>query len=70
MSKKTIFASSVVIVVLVLLVCIGVGLFFVFRRKPAQQLDVTSETRLMNSQKNMEPTSVDTNPECVEYETD
>ena len=70
MSKKTIFASSVGIVVLVLLVCIGVGLFFVFRRKPAQQLDVTSETRLMNSQKNMEPTSVDTNPECVEYETD
>lgn len=70
MSKKTVLISSVGVVALILLACIGVGLFFVFRRKPsrpAQQLGASSSALPVDSVQDVEsPVEVDDSFECVE----
>ena len=70
MSKKTVLISSVGVVALILLACIGVGLFFVFRRKPsrpAQQLGASSSALPVDSVEDAESFIKGYNSfECIE----
>lgn len=69
MGRKTAFVSSVSIVILVLLVFIGIGLFYVFRRKPAPPIDSAASTVPLDPQQNVASSADGDDIECVVFRT-